>query len=177
MTTHEVFNQVPPRSGVNEYTENPALVEGVARWGAGRELSDIGALVGTAEFQHDAELANTCTPVLHTHDRYGNRLDEVEYHPSYHRVIAEAIEAGAHTSAWAHPGPGASVDRAAAFYLFAQVEPGHACPISMTHAGVATLQNMQFAQRDEWMGRFLSDSYDPWSPLTLRGSRPADAKK
>lgn len=189
MTAHEVFNQVPPRSGVNEYSRNTALVEAVARWGAGAPglhrdaehlrraagLEEIGALVGTARFQHDAELANTSTPVLHTHDRYGNRLDEVEYHPSYHRIIEAAVKAGAHTSAWAHPGAGASVDRAAAFYLFAQVEPGHACPISMTHAGVAIVKNTDLPNRDDWMRRLLSTVYRPWSPSSLRDGPPAGA--
>ncbi|MGH3705113.1 MAG: acyl-CoA dehydrogenase family protein, partial [Agromyces sp.] len=168
ISTHEVENQVPAREGVDEYTANTPLVEAVARWGSGggaasarASLADVGALVGSAAFQRDAERANTHPPVLHTFDRWGRRLDEVEYDDAYHRVIGAAVAAGAHTSAAAAPGPGANVDRAAAFLLFAQVEPGHACPVSMTHAAVPTLELAASGLRDEWMPRLLSRSYDP----------------
>lgn len=164
---HEVLNQAPPREGVDEYAENVPLVEAVARWGRGAgdggaaasALSDIGMLVGSAAFQRDAERANTHPPVLHAHDRWGNRVDEVEYDDAYHRIIGAAVGVGAHTSAWADPGPGANVDRAAAFFLFAQVEPGHACPVSMTHAAVPTLELAASGLRDEWMPRLLSREY------------------
>ena len=167
MSTHEVENQVPAREGVDEYTSNAPLVEAVARWGRGggeasaHELVDDGELVGSAPFQRDAERANTHTPVLHAFDRWGRRIDEVEYDDAYHRVIGAAVAAGAHTSAAAAPGPGANVDRAAAFMLFAQVEPGHACPVSMTHAAVPTLELAASALRDEWMPRLLSRDYEP----------------
>ncbi|MFC9561037.1 acyl-CoA dehydrogenase family protein [Agromyces sp. NPDC056965] len=168
ISTHEVENQVPAREGIDEYTANTPLVEAVARWGSGggaasarASLADVGALVGSAAFQRDAERANTHPPVLHTFDRWGRRLDEVEYDDAYHRVIGSAVAAGAHTSAAAAPGPGANVDRAAAFLLFAQVEPGHACPVSMTHAAVPTLELAASGLRDEWMPRLLSRSYDP----------------
>ena len=92
------------------------------------------------------------TPVAHAHDRWGFRLDEVEYDPSYHRVISEAVARGAHTSAWADPRPGAHVARAAMFMLFAQVEPGHACPVSMTHAAVASIKDSPWVA-DEWLPR------------------------
>jgi len=158
--THEILNQAPDRVGVNEFLANPALVEGVRRWGRGAAgLDEAGELVGSADFQWDAELANTHEPVLHTHDRHGARIDEVEYHPAYHRVIGDAVARGAHTSAWATPGPGASVDRAAMFYLFAQVEPGHACPVSMTHAGAAILAESDFPGRDTWWARALATGY------------------
>ncbi|GAA4169942.1 acyl-CoA dehydrogenase family protein [Gryllotalpicola koreensis] len=162
MITHEVLNQAPDRVDVNEFESNVALVEAVRAWGtdAGPErLAEAGALVGSAGFQHDAELANTHEPVLHTHDRHGKRIDEVEYHPAYHRVIGDAIARGAHTSAWAKPGPGASVDRAAMFYLFAQVEPGHACPVSMTHAGAAILKNAEIPDKEQWWARAMSREY------------------
>ena len=164
--THEVVNQVPAREGVDEYAANVPLVEAVARWGsdggaAASGLHDVGALVGSAAFQRDAERANTHPPVLHAHDRWGNRVDEVEYDDAYHRIIAAAVGAGAHTSAWAQPGPGANVDRAAAFFLFAQVEPGHACPVSMTHAAVPVLELAASGLREQWMPRLLSREYDP----------------
>ena len=179
--THEVVNQVPLREGVDEYATNVPLVEAVARWGradvpgAARPpgsgtgsgtggstlLNDLGRLVGSAAFQRDAERANTHPPVLHSYDRSGNRIDEVEYDDSYHRIMSAAVGAGAHTSAWADPGPGANVDRAAAFYLFAQVEPGHACPVSMTHAAVPTLEVGASGLVTDWMPRLLSREYDP----------------
>lgn len=180
ISTHELENQPPPREGVDEYTSNVPLVEAVARWGRGgtdvagnttssddagpaasAALVEVGRLVGSAAFQRDAERANTHAPVLHSHDRWGRRIDEVEYDDAYHRIIAAAVGAGAHTGAAASPGPGASVERAAAFFLFAQVEPGHACPVSMTHAAVPTLELAASGLRDEWMPRLLSRSYEP----------------
>lgn len=163
MITHEVENQPPPRVGVDEFAANVPLVEAVARWGtdaAAPALHEAGALVGSAAFQRDAELANVRPPVLRTHDRWGNRVDEVEYDDAYHRVIRSAVAAGAHTSAWADPRPGANVDRAATFLLFAQVEPGHACPVSMTHAAVPVLEQAAAGLRDEWMPRVLSREYE-----------------
>jgi len=163
MSTHEVINQVPPRSGVDEFELNTALVDAVAHYDAGwasPQLHTVGRIVGTAEFQQDAERANTLKPVLHTHDRYGHRIDEVEYDPSYHRILASAVAHGAHTSAWAEPRPGANVARAATFMLYAQVEPGHACPVSMTHAAVPALETTpELAER--WLPRLLSREYDP----------------
>ena len=157
-STHEVSNQAPAREGVDEFASNAPLVEAVARWGrdggadaAASALSEIGTLVGSAAFQRDAERANTQRPVLRTHDRWGNRLDEVEYDDAYHRIMAAAVGAGAHTSAWADPAPGANVERAAAFLLFPQVEPGHACPVSMTHAAVPVLELAASGLRDDWM--------------------------
>ncbi|MFF2371743.1 acyl-CoA dehydrogenase family protein [Agromyces sp. NPDC058110] len=170
ISTHEVANQVPPRTDVDEYAVNAPLVEAVGRWGraaqgghpeASVDLHAVGRAVGSPAFQRDAELANARPPVLHTHDRQGRRIDEVEYDDAYHRVIASAVAAGAHTSAAADPGPGANVERAAAFLLFAQVEPGHACPVSMTHAAVPVLEHAASGLRDEWMPRLLSRDYDP----------------
>lgn len=160
--THEVVNQAPPRVDVNEFATNLPLVAGVhqydADWALG-ELAATGASVGTAEFQHDAERANRVEPELRAFDEWGNRIDEVEYDSSYQRIIAAAVAAGAHTSAWAAPRPGANVARAATFMLFAQVEPGHACPISMTHSAVPALAaNPVLA--DKWMPRLLSRDYD-----------------
>ena len=161
--THTVLNQSAPRIDVNEFTLDTVLSEGVRRhdadW-ATRELTDIGALVGSATFQHDAELANTIIPELKTFDRWGNRIDEVEYHPAYHRIISAAVAHGAHTSAWADPKPGANVARAAAFMMFAQIEPGHSCPISMTNAVIPSL-DLQPDVAAIWKPRALSRSYTP----------------
>ncbi|WP_125611272.1 acyl-CoA dehydrogenase family protein [Specibacter cremeus] len=163
--THDVFNQPPPRVDVNEFAANIPLTDylltigGVSSTATG-PLEAMGAVVGSAQFQHDARLAHANPPVLHTHSRYGQRIDEVEYHPSYHRILGQAVAAGAHTSAWASPASGANAARAAAFMLFAQVEPGHACPISMSHAAVEPIRlNPQLA--GEWLPRLYSRSYDP----------------
>ena len=170
--THEVFNQAPPRVEVNEYTSNVPLVEGVRRYDADwahNDLSEVGALVGTEEFQHDAELANTVLPTLHSHDKYGHRIDEVEYHPSYHRIIGAAVQHGAHTSAWADPKPGANVARAATFMMFAQVEPGHSCPVSMTHSVVPALDfSPELAEL--WLPRLYARGYD--GGLAAPGGKP-----
>lgn len=162
MPTHEVTNQAPPRAGIDEFAANRPLVDGVAHFGAEWALGDLretGKFVGTSEFQRDAETANTRQPVLRTHDKYGNRIDEVEYDESYHRIIAAAVARGAHTSAWADPRPGSSVARAATFMLFAQIEPGHACPISMTHAVVPALAASE-TLTGKWLPRLLSRDYD-----------------
>jgi putative acyl-CoA dehydrogenase len=162
MTTHAVTNQPPARVDIDEFGANRPLVEAVARYDADwalPTLHEVGRHVGTAEFQHHAELANTVPPVLHTFDRYGNRIDEVEYNSSYTRIIQAAVGYGAHTSAWAEPRPGANVARAATFMLFAQIEPGHACPISMTHAAVPTLAASP-ALAEQWKRRLLSREYD-----------------
>jgi putative acyl-CoA dehydrogenase len=138
------------------------LAEAVTQYDAGWALEGLaatGRYVGTAEFQHDAERANRVEPLLRTHDAHGNRIDEVEYDGSYTRIIRAAVAAGAHTSAWADPKPGANVARAAAFMLFAQVEPGHACPISMTHSVVPALATTPRLAH-EWMPRLLSRDYD-----------------
>ncbi|MBW9094753.1 acyl-CoA dehydrogenase family protein [Microbacterium jejuense] len=161
--THRVENQAPWRVDLDEYAVNVPLTEAVRGFGAAwadEALHEAGALVGSASFQRDAERANVHSPVAQTHDRWGNRIDEVEYDPSYHRVIGDAVARGAHTSAWADPRPGASVARGAMFMLFAQVEPGHACPVSMTHAAVASIEGSPWIA-DEWMPRLLSREYEP----------------
>ncbi|MEU4423994.1 acyl-CoA dehydrogenase family protein [Actinoplanes sp. NPDC024001] len=161
--THEVLNQAPPRAGLNEYLINPALTEAVRRYDAQwatAHLSDVGALVGQAGFQRDAELANTHPPVFASHDRWGHRVDAVDFHPGYHRVIAAAIEHGAHTACWSQPRPGAHVARAATFMLFGQIEPGHGCPVSMTHAVVPSLRfTPELAEF--WLPKVYSRDYDP----------------
>ncbi|QAY63455.1 DNA alkylation response protein [Xylanimonas allomyrinae] len=161
-TTHDVTNQPPERVGLNEYLDHPVLRDAVHAFGGGwgeDRLTAVGALVGTGELQQAADLANTHEPVLHTHDRRGKRIDEVEYHPAYHRIIGAAVAHGAHTSAWAEPRPGANVVRGAVFSLFAQVEPGHSCPVSMTHAAVPTLRFAP-ALAEVWEPRLLARGYD-----------------
>ena len=162
-STHDVLNQAPPRVDVDEYALNPALQEAVAVFSPHARVErfhEIGRHVGTEQYQHDAELANTYTPVHHAHDRWGNRVDQIEFHPSYHRVIEYSVSQGLHTSAWADPGPGANVERAAGFMLVSQVEAGHGCPLSMTHAVVPSLR-LSPELSAEWEPALLSTVYDP----------------
>ncbi|WP_297006867.1 acyl-CoA dehydrogenase family protein [uncultured Corynebacterium sp.] len=164
--THTVFNQSAPRVDVNEFTCDPALVEAVATFApdlgpdATAKLTAVGAEVGTASYQHDAELANQITPVHRSHDRWGHRVDEVEFHPAYHRIMGYSVSQGLHTSMWAHPGPGANVARAAGFFVVSQIEPGHGCPVSMTHAVVPALRKSP-ELAEFWEPKLLSTSYDP----------------
>ena len=133
-TTHEVLNQAPPRVDVDEFATNTALQEALAAFAPAANsewFHEIGRHVGTERYQHDAELANTLTPVHHSHDRWGNRVDEIEFHPAYHRIMEFSVSRGLHTSAWADPGPGANVERSAGFMLVSQIEAGHGCPLSM----------------------------------------------
>ena len=162
-TTHEVLNQAPPRVGVDEFALNPALQEALAAFSPSAKsegFHEIGQHVGTEQYQHDAELANTITPVHHSHDRWGNRADEIEFHPAYHRIMEFSVSRGLHTSAWADPGVGANVERAAGFMLVSQIEAGHGCPLSMTHAVVPSLR-MSPGLAAEWEAALLSTVYDP----------------
>jgi putative acyl-CoA dehydrogenase len=161
--THDVFNQPPPRVSLDEFTLNTPLVEGVQNHGAGwaaEHLAAAGRLVGSEEFQGWANEANAHRPTLHTHDRYGHRIDQVEYHPSYHQLIRRAIEYGCHTWPWREPRAGAHVARAAVFMLFSQIEPGHGCPISMTYSAVPALRVQPELAR-EWEPLLFGQGYEP----------------
>lgn len=160
--THAVTNQPTPRVDVNEYTANQALVEAVAAFAPQADtnvLSEIGAHVGAEAFQQQAEIVNTQTPELQTHDRWGNRIDHVEFHPAYHEIMRASLSYGNHSYAWTNDEEGANADRAARFSLFAQIEPGHACPISMTHAVVPSLLGTDL--EEFWVPRLTSTDYDP----------------
>ncbi|GGX65849.1 acyl-CoA dehydrogenase family protein [Streptomyces hiroshimensis] len=140
--THDVFNQAPPLTGFTT-ADDPALLEALRRDGGGwgeAEVRALGARAGTEEVQDWARTAEAHPPVLRTHDRYGHRIDEVEFHPSWHRLMAAAVESGQHAAPWAEARPGAHLVRAAKFYVWAQAEPGHGCPVSMTYAAVPALR-------------------------------------
>ncbi|MEO9140489.1 MAG: acyl-CoA dehydrogenase family protein [Jatrophihabitans sp.] len=142
MPTHEVTNQVPPIIG-HDLTTHPALVEGLQREQADWALPEVRelALLGNSEhWQRTARLANEHPPVLHTHDRYGNRVDEVEYLPQYHDLMRTAVEHGLHGAPWADDQPGAHVARAAKVMAWGVTDAGHLCPISMTYAVVPALR-------------------------------------
>jgi putative acyl-CoA dehydrogenase len=160
--THEVDNQPPPLQGYDVFAADAALVEGVDRHQAGwasDRLGTLGRRAGSEEAQEWGRLANVNPPVLHTHDRYGHRIDEVEFHPSWHSLMTVAVSEGLHSSSWVSPGAGAQVARAAGFAVWSQVEGGHGCPISMTHAAVPALRTDP-AIAAEWEPRLMSTTYD-----------------
>jgi putative acyl-CoA dehydrogenase len=141
--THEVLNQVPPLDGY-DVADDPALLEAVRREaGPGAEdgLRELGRRAGSGETRELARLANEHPPVLRTHDPRGNRIDEVEFHPAWHQLMATAVGHGLHASPWLEDEPGAHVRRAARFYVWTQAEAGHGCPISMTYAAVPALRH------------------------------------
>ncbi len=142
MPTHEVTNQVPPVVG-RDITTHPALVEGLRREGADwalAEVTDLGRLGNTEQWQEAGRLANEHPPVLRTHDRYGHRVDEVEYLPQYHDLMRTAVEHGLHGTPWADGRPGAHVARAGKMMTWGVTDAGHLCPISMTYAVVPALR-------------------------------------
>ncbi|ASU37840.1 isovaleryl-CoA dehydrogenase [Herbaspirillum sp. meg3] len=147
MKTHEVTNQVPELKDVNLYSTDLALSEGVQREQAGwhaAPLSNYGAELGSADVLQLAELANRHTPELQTHDRFGNRIDRVDFHPSWHALLALLRREALHALPWmpAHEGmPGAHVARAAGYFLHAQVEAGSLCPTTMTFASLPVLRH------------------------------------
>src|ERR1700694_718532 len=161
--TQEVLNQVPPLTGYNLFLSDKTLVKAIAREGAewaSQQLSDLGRLLGTEELQRWGFDANENEPVLYTHDRYGNRRDEVVFHPSWHNLIRISVEHQIHSLPWLKKRKGAQVARAAMMMMTAQNEAGHTCPVSMTFAGISVLQ----AEPDlaaQWTPRILSSTYDP----------------
>ncbi|MGW1769899.1 acyl-CoA dehydrogenase family protein [Streptomyces sp. NPDC002073] len=140
--THEVTNQVPPHHGY-DVAADPALLEAVSREGAGwalPELHELGTLAGSEQAADWGRVVNENPPVLRTHDRYGHRIDEVEFHPYWHELMRTAVSHGLHAAPWADDRPGAHVARAAKFLVWGQVEAGHSCPVSMTYAAVPALR-------------------------------------
>ncbi|RCH64067.1 DNA alkylation response protein [Streptomyces sp. SDr-06] len=171
-TTHTVTNQAPPLVGYDVFTADRALTEAVGRHIAPEladevreELAVLGRSAGSAQAQEWGVLANENPPKLRTHDRYGNRVDEVEFHPSWHRLLGKAVSAGL-TDAWGRPA--GHVRRAAGFLVWTQAEGGHGCPVSMTHAAVPALRtDPELAA--EWEPRLTSHVYE-------EGLRPAAEK-
>ncbi|WP_414820507.1 DNA alkylation response protein [Streptomyces tricolor] len=140
--THDVTNQAPPLAPYDA-SADPALLEGLRREGAGWAEDDIrrlGASAGSAEAQEWGELANRHEPVLRTHDRYGHRVDEVEFHPSWHHLMRTAVAEGLAGAPWADDRPGAHVARTAGGLVWGHTEAGHGCPTSMTYAAVPALR-------------------------------------
>ena len=162
--THDVFNQPEPLVNYNLFETNQPLRDALKFNAPGldtAELTELGAVLGTADMQTHARLANIHTPELHTHDRFGRRIDQVEFHPSYHALISMAVGAGLHGTPWAnHESPSPHVLRAAGFMLFTELEPSSLCPISMTYAVTPALRGNPAIYAD-WAPRLTSRQYDP----------------
>jgi len=168
----DILNQPPMLVDYNLFATDRVLREAVAREGAGwacAELEEYGRKAGSAEVIEWGVLANEYPPVLQTHDRYGQRRDEVEFHPAWHHLMRLAVEHGIHSAPWACPRPGAHVARAAMALMASENEAGHICPVSMTYAAVPVLrQNDGIA--GEWNPLVFSTNYDP-------AFRPASEKR
>ncbi len=160
--THEVTNQPPPLTGHNP-ADDAVLLEGIRREGAEwhvDELLRFGKVVGSEQARTWAEQANRHEPELRTHDRYGHRIDEVDFHPAYHSLMTTTVGAGAAGSAWADERPGAHVARAGTFMVATMLEQGHMCPVSMTYAVIPALRRApELAKVYEPL--LTSRTYDP----------------
>ncbi|MFN8160682.1 MAG: acyl-CoA dehydrogenase family protein [Solirubrobacterales bacterium] len=160
--THEVFNQAPPLADYNTFEQDRPMVEAVRREGADwakERLQRFGAVCGSAEVIGWGYEANEKLPVLRTHDRFGNRVDTVDFDRSWHNLMRLGIGEGLHALPWREPGPGAHVARAALFMQLAQAEAGVGCPISMTYSAIAALRH-QPEVAAEWEPHLFSLDYD-----------------
>ncbi|HEY3046727.1 MAG TPA: isovaleryl-CoA dehydrogenase [Polaromonas sp.] len=162
-TTHEVFNQPEPLVGYNLFETNRPLRDAL-KFNAPAldtaELAALGARLGSADMQTHARLANTHKPELRSHDRFGRRVDQVEFHPSYHELMKLATSAGLHGTPWSAEGVSPHVARAAGFMLFTELEPSMLCPISMTYAVTPALRSNAAIYAD-WGPKLTSRAYDP----------------
>ncbi len=163
LPTHEVTN-MPPHLGDQDLWQNDlALREGVAREGAGwvsEKLATFGKVSGSAEIFEKADLANKHGPQLKAFDRHGMRVNQIDYHPAYHDLMAVAIENEVPNFAWRNEGPGAQVGHVALSYMFNQAEGGVMCPMAMTYSAIPPLR-LTPAIGDEWIPRLLSTTSDP----------------
>ncbi|MER5706389.1 acyl-CoA dehydrogenase family protein [Streptomyces sp. NPDC042898] len=171
-STHTVTNQAPPLVGYDVFAGDRTLAEAVDRHlapellaEAREELSLLGRAAGSEQVREWGELANTNPPRLRTHDRYGNRIDEVDFHPAWHRLLGKSVGAGL-TDAWGRPG--GHVRRAAGLLVVSQAEAGHVCPLSMTHASVPALR-AEPELAEVWEPAATSHVYE-------RGLRPVSEK-
>ena len=161
--THEVFNQPAALSDYNLFDANRPLRDAL-KFNAPaldtHELSELGATLGSTAMQTHARLANVHGPVLHSHDRFGRRVDQVEFHPGYHELMKLATASGLHGSPWSDENPSPHVRRAAGFMLFTELEPSTLCPISMTYAATPALRGNTAIYAD-WGPKLTSRAYDP----------------
>jgi putative acyl-CoA dehydrogenase len=161
--THTVFNQAPPLGDVDVFSSNLPLVEAVQREGAAwisERAAELGRFVGGEPQQSWGRLANENRPVLRTHDRYGNRIDEVEFHPAWHALMKMGVENELHSLPWTSEEPTSHTARAALYMTAMQAEAGFCCPITMTFAVVPALR-AQPELAEEWEPRLMARTYDP----------------
>jgi len=175
-TTHDVFNQPTPFEHINTFQADPQLQHWLKQFSAGWDQAkatqlakQLGDTLSQPEWIEKGFLANQFTPELHSHDRYGHRLDLVKYHPAYHDLMSLAIKHNIHALPWQQPQAGVHVARMALNYLYNQNEAGSACPLTMTFACVPSLQQSK-ALSDHWLPGVLSSEYDP-------SNRPMQQKK
>jgi putative acyl-CoA dehydrogenase len=161
--THEVFNQVEPLVDVNLFTGNRAMQDAL-KFNAPAlhtgHLQTLGQEVGSADMQTHARLANVFTPQLKSHSRFGHRIDQVEFHPSYHALMSAATAAGLHGTPWGEATAYPHLSRAAGFMLFTELEPSMLCPISMSYAVTPALRDNPAIYAD-WAPQLTSRAYDP----------------
>jgi len=171
--THTVANQVPPLEGVDVFSSNLPLVEAAKREGASWALpraAELGKFVGGAPQQLWGRLANENKPVLKTHDRYGHRIDEVEFHPAWHQLMKMGVEHELHSLPWTSSEPSPHAARAALYMTAMQAEAGFACPITMTFAVLPALRT-QPELLAEWGPLVTANTYDPrLVPASEKGS-------
>lgn len=171
--THEVMNQAEPLIGYDAAALDTPLQDAVRRIGGedtARSLGTLGRLVGEQRVQQWGIDANAFPPVLRTHDRYGHRISEVDFHPAYHELMKVAVGEGLAGAPWATDDPHAHLRRAAGFYVWTQNEAGHGCPLSMTYSIVPALQHNEELARQYEPG-LTSTVYDPGlrDPATKQG--------
>jgi putative acyl-CoA dehydrogenase len=165
-------NQPPPLVDYNLFDSDLPLRESLEREGASWAydlVHELGQLAGTQQAIDWGFQANANPPQLRTHDRFGERVDEVEFHPAGHELMKVAVGHGLHALPWREPRLGAHAARAAGFYIWSQVESGHGCPVSMTYAAIPALRKQEALAR-QWEPLITSLEYDP-------GSRPAPSKQ
>ena len=159
----EVENQPPPLEPYNAFTGDASLRAAVKREGASwaeKSLSALGETLGEPETVKLGFDANKNLPVLKSFDRYGHRVDEVEFHPAWHELMTIALAAGLHSSPWAEPKAGAHVARAAGTYMLTQIESGVYCPIAMTYGSVPALKQAPDIAKT-WLPKIFARNYDP----------------
>lgn len=163
LPTHDVLNMPPYLGDQDLWGEDSVLRDTVEREGAGwasAHLAALGEAVGREAAFHQADLANRNAPELKTFDRYGMRVDQVEFHPAYHELLALAIAHEVHSFAWNHAQPGSHVAHGALTYMFQQVEGGVMCPMAMTYSALPSLKSTP-AVAEAWIPRLMSTTYDP----------------
>src|SRR6516164_8633461 len=160
--THAIFNQTPPLTDYNLYQTDAALQDAVEREGAGWACTDLkqaGADLGTGSLLDHARLANRITPVLHNFNAQGERIDSIEFHPSWHALMQGIVARGYHSSPWILKEPAAHAARAAGYLLQAQIESGTLCPTTMTYGAIAAMRR-DHKLALEWVPRLLTREYD-----------------